>query len=199
MGLFICRGLDGTRSVPQIAAAVRDAFNGAPDEVGEQVQAFVDRTFAGEPTVAARYARFNETAGRSPRGSAEPCRALMETIARDMRAKVDALALAGLRADRLVMVGGPTESQVWTQILADELGLAIELPASGAFAGALGAAILAGIGQGIFPDETSGFARIRSGDRTVQKRTITVRCRRISSTEKVSVGPDRRYATGRSG
>jgi len=42
VGLFICRGLDGTRSVPQIAAAVRDAFNGAPDEAGEQVQAFVD-------------------------------------------------------------------------------------------------------------------------------------------------------------
>ena len=42
VGLFICRGLDGTRSALQIAAAVRDAFNGAPDEAGEQVQAFVD-------------------------------------------------------------------------------------------------------------------------------------------------------------
>lgn len=136
--------------------------------VGEKVHDFVCQTFAGEPSMAERYARFNETAGRAPRGSSDPSRSLMESIARDMKAKVTALSKAGLKADRLTMVGGPTESKVWTEILADELGLEILLPESGAFAGALGAALLAGIGTGLFADEASGFARIRDRARRVE-------------------------------
>jgi sugar (pentulose or hexulose) kinase len=143
--------------------------------VGEKVQAFVDATFAAEPTPAARYRRFNEAAARAPAGSSDPCRALMEGIARQMREKMEKLAGAGLRARRIVMVGGPTESAIWTQILADELGVAIALPESGAFAGALGAAILAGIGVRVFADETAGFARVRSGCRTVKPTTRSVR------------------------
>jgi sugar (pentulose or hexulose) kinase len=136
--------------------------------VGEKVQEFVDRTFADESSAAARFARFNEVAARSPRGSSEPCRALMEQIVGDMKARMDSLAKAGLAARRLVMVGGPTEGKAWTRILADTLGLDLALPEAGAYAGALGAAILAGIGTGLFKDEAAGFAKVRSGERIVR-------------------------------
>ncbi|MDI6775344.1 MAG: FGGY family carbohydrate kinase [Verrucomicrobiota bacterium] len=136
--------------------------------IGEKVQEFVARTFAAESSMSARYAKFNETAGRSPPGAGDSCRALMENIALDTKAKMDSLRLAGLRYDRIVMVGGPAESPVWTQILADTIGVEIVLTEAGAYAGALGAAILAGIGTRIFADETDGFARIRRSDRVVR-------------------------------
>ena len=136
--------------------------------VGEKVQALVDETFAGEPTQAARYARFNEAAARSARGSAEPCRALMEGIAREMKSRMESLSAAGLRAERIAVVGGPTESPAWMQILSDLSGLELLLPEVGAHAGAAGAAILAGIGAGIFADEADGAARVGLRGRTVR-------------------------------
>lgn len=133
--------------------------------VGSQVEDLVNRTFPSEPSMAARYARFNEAAAKAARGSSDPCRSIMESIARDMKAKVQSLARAGLEANRLVMVGGPTESDVWTAILADELGLEISLPETGAYAGALGAAMMAGIGLGLFADETDAFSRLSCNSR----------------------------------
>lgn len=128
--------------------------------VGSKVEDFVTRTFPSEPSMAARYARFNEAASRAARGSSDPCRSIMESIARDMKARVESLSQAGLMANRLVMVGGPTESDVWIAILADELGLEISLPETGAFAGALGAAIMAGIGRNLFANEAEAFSRL---------------------------------------
>jgi sugar (pentulose or hexulose) kinase len=131
--------------------------------VGESVREFVERAFPDVPSAAGRYARFDETAALSPRGAAEPCRALMEEIAGRMAARMRSLAAAGLAARRVAMVGGPSESRTWTRILADMLGVEIALPEAGACAGALGAAILAGIGVGAFADEASAFGRVRSG------------------------------------
>jgi sugar (pentulose or hexulose) kinase len=98
----------------------------------------------------------------------------MEKIAQDMKARMEALDRAGLHAYRIAMVGGPTESPVWTQILADAVGVAVELPEAGAYAGALGAAILAGIGARLFADEAAGFARVRHEDRIVAPRDGTI-------------------------
>jgi len=136
--------------------------------VGERVQAFVDATFAGEATQAARYARFDEAAARAPRGSTDPSRALMADLAGQMKARMDSLSAAGLRAERIVMVGGPTESPAWMQILADTLGSELALPEAGAHAGAVGAAILAGMGTGIFADEADAAARVGFRGRTVR-------------------------------
>ncbi len=139
--------------------------------VGDKVHDFVSRTFSSEPSMAERYARFNEAAERAPRGSSDPCRSIMESIARDMHSKMDNLARAGLKANRIVMVGGPTESHIWTRILTDELGLEISLPETGAFAGALGAAIMAGIGTKLFAGETDGFSRLSASSRILKPGT----------------------------
>lgn len=100
--------------------------------VGEEVQAFVEKNFAG------RYALFNRAA-ESP----GPSRDLMERIASGTKAKMDALADAGMKAQRIMMVGGPSESPVWPGILREMTGLQIEIPEAGSYAGALGAAMLA--------------------------------------------------------
>lgn len=113
-------------------------------KVGERVEAFVNERFAGEPTPARRLQRFNEAAEQSRSGDGEPCRAMMEQVAAEMTTRVNELAAAGLPARRIVMVGGPTRSAVWVNILRERLGRPIVMPEHGAYAGALGAARLAG-------------------------------------------------------
>jgi sugar (pentulose or hexulose) kinase len=70
----------------------------------------------------------------------------MERIARDMARKMDALDAAGLKARRVFMVGGPSESPVWPDMLREATGCDITLPENGAYAGAIGAAKMAGTG-----------------------------------------------------
>lgn len=81
-------------------------------------------------------------------------RAIMESAAYEMKTK-----LKNISIKKIVMVGGPTESFIWPQIVADITGLEIMLPMNknGQIAGAIGAAILAGIGIGIFKDANEGF------------------------------------------
>lgn len=86
-------------------------------------------------------------------------RAVMEAAAFHMRAKIAELTAAGWAPHRITMVGGPSRSEVWTQIIADITGLPLTLNAR-QHAGALGAAILAGIGAGVFADARAGAAAL---------------------------------------
>jgi len=78
-------------------------------------------------------------------------RAVMEGAARLLVEKLNALRAHGFTYDEAVMVGGPSESEVWTSILAEQSGL--RLKRGGRAAGARGAAVLAGIGAGWYRDE----------------------------------------------
>jgi xylulokinase len=64
-----------------------------------------------------------------------------------------------LSPDRLVAVGGATRNGFWMQNKADILGLPIEVPEVEE-ATPLGAAILAGIGVGLYQDEQDAFGRV---------------------------------------
>ncbi len=86
----------------------------------------------------------------------EIARAVMEGVAFEMKRKMQELAETGLPAERIAMVGGPAESPVWPRIVAEITGLELRL-INGQNAGAVGAAILAGIGAGIFRDEFEAF------------------------------------------
>ncbi|MBI2927432.1 MAG: hypothetical protein HYY24_17180 [Verrucomicrobia bacterium] len=77
--------------------------------------------------------------------------------------------VAGLKSalrvtpDRYVAVGGGAQNAFWTQNKADMVGRPFEVPAIEE-ATPLGAAILAGIGVGLYRDEADAFARVyRSG------------------------------------
>jgi sugar (pentulose or hexulose) kinase len=91
------------------------------------------------------------------RSREEIARSVMEGPALRMRYNIEQLAEAGIRADRIAMVGGPAESPVWPRIVAEITGLELKL-INGQTAGAVGAAILAAIGAGLFRDEREAFA-----------------------------------------
>ena len=90
----------------------------------------------------------------------------MEGVAYALRHNLETAAEAGARADVLRAMGGSANSRVWTQIKADVTGCGIEVPASDT-ATTLGAAILAGVGTGVYDSfETAA-------ERTVQvKRSV---------------------------
>lgn len=74
-------------------------------------------------------------------------RAIMESIAFVVRRNIDAFAAAGVMTEEVRALGGGSRSAVWKQIEADVTGLPVVTTAE-PDAGALGAAILAGVGAG---------------------------------------------------
>ena len=81
---------------------------------------------------------------------AQMIRACMEGVAYALRHNLETAEAAGARAETLRAMGGSANSRVWTQIKADVTGCGIEVPGSDT-ATTLGAAILAGVGTGVWP------------------------------------------------
>lgn len=73
----------------------------------------------------------------------------------------------GIRPDKLVVVGGATRNPFWMQNKADVTGLPIEVPEVEE-ATSLGAAILAGIGVGLYRDEQEAFEHVNKPGRSYQ-------------------------------
>ncbi|OAP38282.1 carbohydrate kinase [Sinorhizobium glycinis] len=84
-------------------------------------------------------------------------RALLEGVAFGHRQHIETIRKAGARFDEAVLSGGGSRSQLWPQIFADVLGVPVSVAASRE-TGALGAAIAAGTGVGLFADFTDGAA-----------------------------------------
>jgi xylulokinase len=157
--------------------------------VANRVDAILERLLPSEPE---RYRRFDElatdtapgaggliidpwkqsvdeiVAAASGHGEAAVLRAVMEGCVYLMKHRIERLeVINGGRLGRIVMVGGPTKSPIWPQILADVLGYPLHLPATGAHAGALGAAMLAGIGTAAYRDERDAFSRAGGSERVI--------------------------------
>jgi xylulokinase len=65
----------------------------------------------------------------------------------------------GVKSDRIVAIGGPTKNRLWMQNKADVTGIVVEVP-DVEEAVPLGAALLAGIGAGVYRDEQDAFRRV---------------------------------------
>lgn len=76
-------------------------------------------------------------------------RAALEGVAYSLQHNLMTAAQIGVEAEELVAMGGAANSILWTQIKADVTGKTIKVPASDT-ATTLGAAILAGIGTGVY-------------------------------------------------
>ena len=76
-------------------------------------------------------------------------RACMEGVAYALRHNLETAESAGAGVETLRAMGGSANSRVWTQIKADVTGCCIEVPGSDT-ATTLGAAILAGVGAGVY-------------------------------------------------
>ena len=102
-----------------------------------------------------------------------------------LRHNLEVAEKAGAKAGVLRAMGGAANSRLWTQIKADVTGKTIEVPSSDTTT-ALGAAILAGMGTGVY----ESFAQ--AVERTVQVRRV-----HMPNPENKSVY-DARYAEYRS-
>jgi xylulokinase len=69
-------------------------------------------------------------------------RAVLEGVAFALKDSADALGQTGTKIDSLIAVGGGAASHVWLEIMATTLGLPIQIPVSGDFGAAFGAARL---------------------------------------------------------
>ena len=87
-------------------------------------------------------------------------RAVMEGVAFELRWALEEIQQAGVRVAEFKMVGGAAESPLWPQIVADVTGVPVALPTVKQAAGR-GAAILAGVGAGLFSDPEAGFVAFR--------------------------------------
>lgn len=96
-------------------------------------------------------------------GRAEVVRAVLEGCALHLRSILDGLG----PVDEMAIVGGGAKSPLWRQIIADATGVALLVPEV-LEAGALGAAILAGVGVGVYPSVQDAAARLV---RIVERRT----------------------------
>lgn len=156
-------------------------------KIGTEIDFCVNKIF-GEKNLSMhdKYELFNRMSGESPVGSgglfvdlrsraayAELmggeffCRAVMESAAYMLRNNIERFTDGAHRLNRIVMTGGPSQSPVWTQIVADVTGIPLVL-GGGQSAGALGAAVMAGVGAGIFGNEEEGFKSLKVESRTVE-------------------------------
>ena len=75
--------------------------------------------------------------------------------------------MEGFRAkpseDGIILSGGGSKSPVWSQLLADISGLPVKIPEVADLA-CVGAAIMAGVGCGIFENELSGYKKLAVGE-----------------------------------
>lgn len=106
------------------------------------------------PSAKATATFFGLTLGH---GRAEMARAVLEGCAFHLRSILEAASETPL--EEITLVGGGAKSPVWRQIIADITGVRLLVPRV-LEAGALGAAILAGIGVGLFPNEADAAAQL---------------------------------------
>ncbi len=101
-------------------------------------------------------------------GRADTARAILEGMAYAVRANVEQiLKVVGGTCSELMLSGGISRSRLWTQIVSDVMNCPVHVSGS-AEATALGAAICAGVGAGIFPDLQTGAHKLARSSRTHQ-------------------------------
>lgn len=95
-------------------------------------------------------------------------RAILENTAMVTKGHLDLVQEATQNMPKeIVFAGGASKSPLWCQILSDVLGLPVKVPVVKE-ATALGAAILAGVGVGIYSDATEAAAKLVKWDKEYQ-------------------------------
>jgi len=84
-------------------------------------------------------------------------RALYEGIAFSVRDVIEAAKSQGPAVDEVFLIGGGARSAVWRQIVSDVIGMEVKRPGNGD--ASFGAALIAGVGIGVFADERAAVER----------------------------------------
>ncbi len=93
-------------------------------------------------------------------------RALLEGVAfslRDCRGLIDEL---GLPMNRIFLIGGGARSRIWSEIVCNVMNVPVELPSPGD--ASFGAALLAGVGIGLYPDCKSAVRQCLAISRRIE-------------------------------
>ncbi len=78
-------------------------------------------------------------------------RAIMENVIGMLSNNMKAIASAGVTCEEAIMVGGPSENPLWAELITLETGIQVRVM-HGSYAGAVGAAVLAGTSVGLYAD-----------------------------------------------
>lgn len=97
---------------------------------------------------------------------ADMIRSALEGIALNLRLVLDELRRLGPIGHEMIVVGGASQSPLWRQVLADALEMDIVKTSVGQDAGSLGAAAVAAVACGLWPD----FTRI---DKVHERQSVT--------------------------
>jgi xylulokinase len=89
---------------------------------------------------------------------ADIAKAILEGLTYELRLNLDLLMAGGVQIHVLRAIGGGAKSPLWLQLKADITGIPVVTPKITEAAG-FGAALLAGVGAGIFPSATEAAAR----------------------------------------
>jgi sugar (pentulose or hexulose) kinase len=92
---------------------------------------------------------------------------IIEGVTFCLKEVVDSLPATGIQIENYRAVGGGSRSDIWVQTCADILGQPFTRPVI-TEAGALGAAIMAGVGSGVFKDYAQGVAAMVKLERTFE-------------------------------
>ena len=87
-------------------------------------------------------------------GAGDVARAILEGLCFELKLNIDLLRKAGIEVSEVSAVGGGAKSPLWLQLKADICDMVLNVPSSTESA-CRGAAMLAGIGTGTFPDPVS--------------------------------------------
>ena len=140
-------------SIPELEAGLA-ATGPGPGHV------FADAAFTPLPHVAARPGFGGTFAGVTLAATAiDIVRALLEAIACDFSISVDRLRSRGIESRLIRATGGGSHNSWWLQLMADVSRLPIEVVAEEE-PGAFGAAILAGVGAGLYESVSAAVARL---------------------------------------
>ena len=91
-------------------------------------------------------------------------RAIIESAAHLLKDNLALLEKSGLRADKITMIGGISNSPVCVKIVSEVLEKPVRV-VNGQCAGAVGAALLAGIGVRRYKDEREAFSTLKTPER----------------------------------
>ncbi len=97
-------------------------------------------------------------------------RAVLEGVSYNLSATVDIFREFGAPLDEMILIGGGAKGGLWRQILADVYDLAILRPNYLEEATSIGAAIIAGIGAGIYKDFSVSRNFFKIVDKTTPQR-----------------------------
>ena len=93
-------------------------------------------------------------------------RSIMESLGFETLWNIEVIEKLGISIKKIKMIGGAVKSNLWPQIIADIIGKRIFIP-SMTEAACLGAAILAGVGAGVFKTPEEGFGNLQIKEKEI--------------------------------